>query len=328
MLTNEQVSTMLTFINPDDFHDWLKVGLALHSEPSIDGLGLWDRWSSGGQKYCQGECAKRWLTFHAGGATSFGTLLYMAKQAGYKPDGVFHSNPQSSPMQTRPPEKKREITLKSDFAEFVKEYENYSYESICGELWEMSDYRPDYPTENDPVEESSVFLRALYEPEDFLFIGIKEEARKKSHVKTRDEWIAFFKKATCVPYEHITFNPIRPEGVADDKGVSYRNGANVARYIYGLAEHDHSSLHDQAAFWLKMLQKGFPVKALIFSGTKSIHCVFHAKADERLTLKAILTKIGFDGATFDIARLGRMPGHLREKSGKYQSILFLKGVQI
>lgn len=84
--TGEDVQAALRYIHPDTDHDsWLKIGMALQSEPSVDGLGLWDSWSSGGQKYCPGDCAKRWRSFKAGGIT-IASLFDMAKAGGYRPE--------------------------------------------------------------------------------------------------------------------------------------------------------------------------------------------------------------------------------------------------
>lgn len=59
--------------------DWVKVGMAIHSElPSEEGLTLWDEWSKGGQTYKDGQCLKRWNGFKQGGSVTMGTLHHMA----------------------------------------------------------------------------------------------------------------------------------------------------------------------------------------------------------------------------------------------------------
>jgi hypothetical protein len=227
--------------------------------------------------------------------------------------------------QTRPTNKPREITLKSDFSEYVKDYESFSYSSICAELWELSTFRPDYPTEQNPAAEAAEFLRALYEPEDFLFIGSQFDAKNPECVKSRDEWIMSF-QADGVQFPLVCVNPVNLDGAANGNGeTSFRTAANIAKHRYSLIENDRASLRDQAAFWLKMVKSNFPLRALIFSGNKSLHAIFEADPLELPALKKIFLKLCFDVQTLDPARTARLPGHQREDTGKYQSILFLRG---
>lgn len=59
--------------------EWVKVGMAIHSEyPGDDGLSAWDNWSEGGDTFKDGECEKRWRSFSQGGTVSIGTLRHMA----------------------------------------------------------------------------------------------------------------------------------------------------------------------------------------------------------------------------------------------------------
>ncbi|MFZ2656852.1 MAG: CHC2 zinc finger domain-containing protein, partial [Victivallales bacterium] len=180
---------------------------------------------------------------------------------------------------TRPPDKPREITLKNDFSEYVKDYQSATYNEICADLWELSDFRPDYPTDQNPAAEGAEFLRALYEPEDFLFIGSQFDAKNPERVKSRDEWIMTI-QADGVKFPLICVNPVHLEGTANGNGeTSFRTAANIAKHKYSLIENDRASLRDQAAFWLKMIQSGFPVRALIFSGNKSLHAIFEANPE-------------------------------------------------
>lgn len=84
----------LDFISPDiDYQVWLNVGMALKNE-GFD-LAVWQDWSSKGKKYKDGECEEKWNGFEVGKAgkdgnpITWGTVVYHAKQEGYKPPPMF-----------------------------------------------------------------------------------------------------------------------------------------------------------------------------------------------------------------------------------------------
>src|SRR5690606_13568791 len=75
----------LSAARADNYHDWVAVGMALHSVSS-DLLGEWDSWSQASPKYQAGACAAKWASFGTGSnLVSLGTLIYWAKQDGWKP---------------------------------------------------------------------------------------------------------------------------------------------------------------------------------------------------------------------------------------------------
>lgn len=82
-----QINRMLTIIDPDSlsYEDWVKVGMGLKSTCGEDGLEIWDEWSSGGSRRKNNECKSRWKSFNEDGLVGFGTLLFMAKEAGWRP---------------------------------------------------------------------------------------------------------------------------------------------------------------------------------------------------------------------------------------------------
>ena len=68
------------------YQDWLKVGMALHSTGAgKEAFDLWDTWSQRGASYGEGECAYRWSTFTRGAGITIGSLLHMARSAGWRP---------------------------------------------------------------------------------------------------------------------------------------------------------------------------------------------------------------------------------------------------
>ena len=83
-----QLATEATFAMPpeaaDDYDIWITTGQALHSlDESL--LDIWEQWSSQSDKYKEGECHKRWLSFSKGGGRGIGSLIHVAKEQGWKP---------------------------------------------------------------------------------------------------------------------------------------------------------------------------------------------------------------------------------------------------
>lgn len=68
----------------DDYDIWITVGQTLHSlDESL--LDVWDEWSKQSEKYRDGECHKRWLSFSRDGGRGLGSLLHVAKEQGWEP---------------------------------------------------------------------------------------------------------------------------------------------------------------------------------------------------------------------------------------------------
>ena len=68
----------------DDYDIWITVGQALHSlDESL--LDEWDEWSKQSDKYKEGECHRRWLSFSKGGGRGIGSLVHISKEQGWRP---------------------------------------------------------------------------------------------------------------------------------------------------------------------------------------------------------------------------------------------------
>jgi phage/plasmid-associated DNA primase len=66
----------------DDYDIWIMIGQSLHSlDESL--LDDWDNWSQQSDKYREGECHKRWLSFSKGGGRGIGTLIQIAQEHGF-----------------------------------------------------------------------------------------------------------------------------------------------------------------------------------------------------------------------------------------------------
>lgn len=83
-----QLATDATWALPveavDDYDIWITVGQALHSlDESL--YEMWDDWSKQSEKYKDGECHKRWLSFSKSGGRGIGSLIHIAKEHGWRP---------------------------------------------------------------------------------------------------------------------------------------------------------------------------------------------------------------------------------------------------
>jgi hypothetical protein len=80
----EQVTAALEVIPADDYDQWIKIGMALHSEfPGIEGFSLWDSWSKKSAKYEPSEMGKKWASFAKVHNVKIASVFYEAKNYGY-----------------------------------------------------------------------------------------------------------------------------------------------------------------------------------------------------------------------------------------------------
>jgi predicted P-loop ATPase len=63
----------------DDYDEWVKVGMALHSVGNDALLGDWCQWSAASGKFKPGECETKWASFNSDtGGVGLGTLYHLA----------------------------------------------------------------------------------------------------------------------------------------------------------------------------------------------------------------------------------------------------------
>jgi hypothetical protein len=83
----KDVHAMLAVLDPDmGYDDWVKVGMALHNG-GYD-VGVWESWSAQGTKYKIRECKNKWGSFDGSGNVTMGTLVHLARAAGYAYQGM------------------------------------------------------------------------------------------------------------------------------------------------------------------------------------------------------------------------------------------------
>lgn len=78
----EQVAQALSFIPPDDYEMWIRIGMSLKDELGHSGFRLWDNWSSKSEKYNAREMQAKWNSFNGTGIT-IGSLFHLGMDHGY-----------------------------------------------------------------------------------------------------------------------------------------------------------------------------------------------------------------------------------------------------
>ncbi len=190
------------------------------------------------------------------------------------------------------------------------------------DIWEASPIRLDTSSEQD----ASVLLRALYAPDDVLFIG----GTYGRTVKTVAEWLNHFGVGMPLP-PHLIPNPLTGSVAQTKDGrPSMRADACVKAFRFAVAEFDGMSREDQLCFWWSV---DLPVCALIDSGGKSLHAWIRIDGVESVSAWTTLVEeglfmgylipLGCDAACRNEARLSRLPGHFRETKGRWQRLLYL-----
>lgn len=85
-LTPADAEQALRFISPDRVRDdWVRIGMALKSEFGDAGFELFDSWSAAGASYDKANIKSTWRSIKPSGGTSIGTLVKLAKDAGWQP---------------------------------------------------------------------------------------------------------------------------------------------------------------------------------------------------------------------------------------------------
>ena len=92
----------LQCISAVEREDWLRVGMALKSEFGDAGFSTFDQWSKTAQNYDAKAVTAVWRSFRGQGV-SFGSLVYLAHQNGYRDDARPSTPPPAPPKKSPPP---------------------------------------------------------------------------------------------------------------------------------------------------------------------------------------------------------------------------------
>ena len=122
--------SVLDYIDPDDYENWINIGLAMKNE----GLGfdVWDNWSKKSGKYQEGETAKKWDTFKTDSKLDADKITWksvksLAKENGYKPKAKSEQS-----------DKPSALTLPED--RFFQKARGFNVRQMIDELTANDDY--------------------------------------------------------------------------------------------------------------------------------------------------------------------------------------------
>jgi len=85
-LTSDQISSALSFCDPEDRQTWYQMGMAIKSELGEGGKDIWLQWSSLGSTYNLKDALSVWRGLGINGGIRIGTLMFEAIKNGYKHD--------------------------------------------------------------------------------------------------------------------------------------------------------------------------------------------------------------------------------------------------
>ena len=291
----------LRAIDPDcSYDEWLKVGMALKQEGA--GCDTWDTWSSGGSKYKEGECQKKWKSFQRNDVTG-GTLIHIARQHGYIPDAG-------------------------------NDYDVHNLlldEIIVDPAFVGAETVPPVPRNYNPAGELLEYFKTLFRPDDYVGYCVQSFQDKKDNkwkpAKTIYRRTAgdIISKLESGHVEQaigtvgaggawVRFNPLNGRGETDD---------SVTRFKHCLIESDDDSVERQYSMLKAM---NLPITFLIHSGGKSLHAIVRIDAENQQQYKQrvrdlydFCKKSGFkpDEQDKNASRLSRLPGIKRGDRWQY-----------
>lgn len=303
----QDILDALSYIDPVclSYQEWVDVGFALHESGLA--CSIWDAWSAkDSTRYHTGECARKWKSFGRGQGShvSAGTLMYLAKKAGYDPMGeVFDWDSKVDTTIGKPPSPRFSVA--------------WADEATPDEMTS---------TEKSTVQLSK-YLSALFDDDDHVgYVTESWTTQDGRRVPTKGSYdrtalqlrqeLAHAKDLGAVLGDYdadtgawIRFNPLDGQGVGN---------ANVTEYRYALVESDTVPYEKQLSM---IRQLKLPYAAIVTSGHKSVHAIVHIDAgtDYDLYRKrveelyAYVRTQGFepDTANKNPSRLSRLPGARR-----------------
>ncbi len=294
-----------------NYEGWLQVGMALHAEGHS--CSEWESWSlRDAARYHAGECEKKWRGFgRSGGApVTGGTLVQLAKDAGWEPAGSH------------------DMGQALDWDDEVADNSASRPDGrIVDPSWVEASEVAEPNGEWHGWRELVLYLETLFDANEVVgyVVGAWDNdgkwlpSSKGPHTDTAGDLIARITKyeddlgaSIGQPSEEggawIRFNPLDGKGVRND---------NVTEFRYALVESDDMEVGRQRAI-IEELE--LPVACLVHSGGKSLHAIVRVDANDydeyRKRVDFLYATCRKNGLPVDTqnknpSRLSRMPGVMR-----------------
>jgi len=307
---DERITDALRYIDPDEYGDWLAVGMGLKHEGFP--VSVWDEWSRGSAKYKPGTCERKWESFqeaNSGAPVTGGTIIQMAKDRGW-------SGPGGGAVA---------FGWDDEVEEIGRDYR------IVDTGFVREEAVPEPGKTYDGAADLREYLSTLFQPEDY--VGYCDELTEENGRwvpkrgkmrRTAGQLIAALQngfEGSTIKHDSpggamIRFNPLDGQGESDN---------NVTRYRYCLIESDKDTIEKQYSLYKAM---NLPVAVLVHSGNKSLHAIVHVDAEslhqyrERVNFIYEFCKkngLKVDEQDKNASRYSRMPGVMRD--GKQQYIV-------
>ena len=308
---NQELLQALEALSPGSctYQEWLTVGMGL-KQAGLP-VSVWEQWSArDGSRYHKGECARKWESFRGSAApVTENSIFMLAREHGWTgPPGhaLGWNDTISSPGEG----------------------------CLVDPHWlDVPDLAlPDADAPWHPAAQLIDYLRALFEPTDFVAYVTESFQDKDKCRPTKGHWdrtaeqlITELEKCgdnlgkVLGDYDPkvgawICFNPVDGQG---------RRDANITEYRYALVESDEQDLDRQAAI---LHQMELPLAALVYSGNKSLHAIVEVDAPDgteyRKRVDYLYEACKKNGLVLDQqnrnpSRLSRMPGVLRNGQKQY-----------
>jgi putative DNA primase/helicase len=85
--TPQTIAAALSHIPAEDRDTWVEMAMAVKSELGDAGFDLWNEWSQSAENYRERDAKSVWKSIKEGGRISVASLIYEAKQRGFKLNG-------------------------------------------------------------------------------------------------------------------------------------------------------------------------------------------------------------------------------------------------
>lgn len=204
---------------------------------------------------------------------------------------------------------KRELILNQNFENFLN-----STKKVTRQEFDIAD---------------TSLLKYFFKKTDWIYIVANQF---DECLEATDAYTIIDKETPLKRFQFMSFNTYK-------NGDGKRNQENLKEMRYILLECDHLSLDKQTQFFFSLIEYGVPVKSIIYSGGKSLHCLIKIHPMENLKeykayceeVYSSLNKLAFsmndniklvDTANKDGIRYTRVPFGFRPDKEKIQKMIY------